>query len=149
MSSIALEQENKELIQKLDRKQKECAILEEKVRHLELSNSTMASDIIQYRSTNKTVGSPSPISNRLATPLSRRQHGSSVDRQSQSSNLRSMLESFSRTKTHSNHEDEIKNLQRLLEETLTKNMHLQKDLEAISLQMQQQQQQQQTSNNHS
>ena len=138
---MALEQENKELIQKLDRKQKECLVLEEKVRHLELSNSTMASDIINYRSTHKNVDSiRSPI------PSSRRQQGSSVDRHSQSSNFRSMLESFSRTKTQSNHDDEIKSLQRLLEETLTKNMHLQKDLEAMSLQIQQKQQEQQTSN---
>ena len=46
-----------------------------------------------------------------------------------------MLENFGANKTQSNHDDTIKNLQRLLEETLTKNMHLQKDLEAMSLQL--------------
>ena len=49
-----------------------------------------------------------------------------------------MLENFGANKTQSNHDDTIKNLQRLLEETLTKNMHLQKDLEAMSLQLQNQ-----------
>ena len=47
-----------------------------------------------------------------------------------------MFENFGGNKTPSNHDDTIKNLQRLLEETLTKNMHLQKDLEALSLQLQ-------------
>lgn len=49
-----------------------------------------------------------------------------------------MFENFSNTKTQSTNDDTIKNLQRLLEETLTKNMHLQKDLEAMSLQLQNQ-----------
>lgn len=53
MSASALEQENKELIQKLARTQEERSILEEKVRHLESSNSTMANDLIQYYSSDK------------------------------------------------------------------------------------------------
>jgi hypothetical protein len=47
-----------------------------------------------------------------------------------------MFESLSGNKNQSTNDDTIKNLQRLLEETLTKNMHLQKDLEAMSLQLQ-------------
>jgi cell division protein FtsB len=47
MSTSALEQENKDLIQKLARTQEERAILEEKVRHLESSSSSMANDLIQ------------------------------------------------------------------------------------------------------
>jgi hypothetical protein len=160
MSSLALEQENKDLIQKLARIQEERAILEEKVRHLESSNSTMANDLIQYYSNDKraSTSSESTLNNnertttnmfvsrldlptRYGTPPSRRRQTSSIDRQSQgpSLNLRTMLESISgTTKTQSNHDDTIRNLQRLLEETITKNMHLQKDLEVMSIQLQKQ-----------
>lgn len=76
---------------------------------------------------------------RFATPPTRRRQNLSTDRQTNlSSNFRQMLDSFSGNKTQSNYIDTIKNLQRLLEETLTKNMHLQKDLEAMSLQLQNQ-----------
>jgi hypothetical protein len=75
----------------------------------------------------------------LATPPSRRRQNLSTDRQSNTSlNLRNMFESFSVNKNQPANDDTIKNLQRLLEETLTKNMHLQKDLEAMSLQIQKQ-----------
>jgi len=53
MSSAALEQENKDLIQKLARAQEERSILEEKVRHLESSSSSMANDLIQQYSNDK------------------------------------------------------------------------------------------------
>lgn len=53
MSTTGLEQENKELIQKLARLQEERCILEEKVRHLESSSSSMANDLIQHYSTDK------------------------------------------------------------------------------------------------
>jgi hypothetical protein len=53
MGSVALEQENKDLIQKLARILEERSILEEKVRYLESSNSTMASDLIQHYSNDK------------------------------------------------------------------------------------------------
>ena len=72
-------------------------------------------------------------------PPSRRRQNPSVDRQSNlSSNFRHMLENFSANKNQSNQNDTIKNLQRLLEETLTKNMHLQNNLEAMALQLQNQ-----------
>ena len=53
MSIAALEQENKDLIQKLARTQEERCILEEKVHHLETSNSAMANDLIHYYSNDK------------------------------------------------------------------------------------------------
>jgi hypothetical protein len=53
MSAAALEQENKDLIQKLARTQEERSILEEKVRHLESSSSSMANDLIQQYSADK------------------------------------------------------------------------------------------------
>jgi hypothetical protein len=53
MSASALEQENKDLIQKLARAQEERSILEEKVRHLESSSSSMANDLIQHYSNDK------------------------------------------------------------------------------------------------
>ena len=53
MSAVALEQENKDLIQKLARTQEERAILEEKVRHLESSSSSMAHDLIQQYSSDR------------------------------------------------------------------------------------------------
>jgi hypothetical protein len=49
-----------------------------------------------------------------------------------------MFENLGGNKSQTSNDDTIKNLQRLLEETLTKNMHLQKDLEAMSLQLQNQ-----------
>ena len=82
----------------------------------------------------------SGVNTRYATPPpSRRRQNASTDRQGNTSlNLRNMFESLSGNKTQSTNDDTIKNLQRLLEETLTKNMHLQKNLEAMSLQLQQQ-----------
>ncbi|CAF2392737.1 unnamed protein product [Rotaria sp. Silwood2] len=138
MSTTALEQENKDLIQKLARTQEERAILEEKVRHLESSNSGMANDLIQHYSNDKR-GSVSSANTRYSTPPSRRRQNTSTDRQSTTTlNFRHMFESLSGNKNQSTNDDTIKNLQRLLEETLTKNMHLQKDLEAMSLQLQKQ-----------
>ena len=138
MSASALEQENKDLIQKLARSQEERSILEEKVRHLESSSSSMANDLIQQYSSDKR-SSVSSVNTRYATPPSRRRQNLSSDRQSNiSSNLRHMFENLGGNKTQSSNDDTIKNLQRLLEETLTKNMHLQKDLEAMSLQLQNQ-----------
>lgn len=69
------------------------------------------------------------------SPSSARRRNPSADRQL---NFRQMLGSFSVNKSQSNQTDTIKNLQRLLEETLTKNMHLQNNLEAMSLQLQNQ-----------
>ncbi|CAF0722314.1 unnamed protein product [Rotaria sordida] len=138
MSTTALEQENKDLIQKLARTQEERSILEEQVRHLESSNSSMANDLIQHYSHEKRA-SVSGVSTRYSTPPSRRRQNTSTDRQSNTTlNFRHMLESLSGNKNQSTNDDTIKNLQRLLEETLTKNMHLQKDLETMSLQLQKQ-----------
>jgi hypothetical protein len=53
MSTVQLEQENKDLILKLARTQEERCILEEKVRHLESSSSAMANDLIQHYSNDK------------------------------------------------------------------------------------------------
>ncbi len=79
------------------------------------------------------------VNTRYATPPSRRRQNLSSDRQSNiSSNLRHMFENLGGNKSQTSNDDTIKNLQRLLEETLTKNMHLQKDLEAMSLQLQNQ-----------
>jgi len=79
------------------------------------------------------------VNSRLATPPSSRRQNSSTERHSNTSlNLRNMFESLSGNKNQSSNDDAIKNLQRLLEETLTKNMHLQKDLESMSLQLQKQ-----------
>lgn len=152
MSAVALEQENKDLILKLARTQEERAVLEERVRHLESSSSSMANDLIQQYSTERrgsTTGrifcilkndnftsTCKGVNTRYATPPSRRRQNQSSDRQTNiSSNLRHMFDNLSGNKSQSSNDDTIKNLQRLLEETLTKNMHLQKDLEAMSLQL--------------
>ena len=67
---------------------------------------------------------------------SRRQQNSSTDRQAL--NFRTMFENLTGNKAQIANDDNIRNLQHLLEETLTRNMHLQKDLEAMSLQLQNQ-----------
>lgn len=61
---MALEQENKDLIQKLARAQDERGILEEKVRHLESSSSSMANDLIQQYSNEKRNSISSKIHSR-------------------------------------------------------------------------------------
>ncbi|UJR35387.1 hypothetical protein I4U23_028144 [Adineta vaga] len=111
MSPVGLEQENKDLIQKLARIQEERSVLEEKVRHLESSNSAMANDLIQHYSNDKR-GSITGINTRVSTPPSRRRQNPSAERQSGPSlNLRNMFEHLSGNKSQSNNDEIIKNLQ--------------------------------------
>ena len=69
MSAVALEQENKDLIQKLARAQEERSILEEKVRHLESASSSMANDILQQYASDKRGSTSSKI---MIFPLEKR-----------------------------------------------------------------------------
>ncbi|CAF0909026.1 unnamed protein product [Didymodactylos carnosus] len=152
--SSPLEQENNDLILKLAKVQEEKAVLEEKVRHLETSGSSMADDLVQksaiiqhYSIEKRAVASSS---NAFPSRLSRRHP--SIERNNNNSgiNLRNMFDTLVRDNIHSkqtssSNDDTIKNLQRLLEETLTKNMHLQKDLEILSRTLESSQQKSDTS----
>ncbi|KAH6928498.1 hypothetical protein HPB50_016835 [Hyalomma asiaticum] len=119
-----LEQENNDLVSRLAALQEEKWILEEKLNHLEVSNSSMADDLVNktaiiqyYCMDSKYVESMSSF----FWPLSTLQHVSIHG-----------LSFFRADKGDENLKEINRRMQRMLEETLTKNMHLQKDLEVIS-----------------
>uniref|UniRef100_A0A3Q2FYD5 GRIP1 associated protein 1 n=1 Tax=Cyprinodon variegatus TaxID=28743 RepID=A0A3Q2FYD5_CYPVA len=106
-----------ELFQRLAEVQQEKWMLEEKVKHLEVSCSSMAEDICRKSAIIETY-----------VMDSRRGHGGSQgDRGGLGSVLRDLVKPGDENLREMN-----KKLQNMLEEQLTKNMHLQKDLELLS-----------------
>uniref|UniRef100_A0A3Q4GTP6 GRIP1 associated protein 1 n=1 Tax=Neolamprologus brichardi TaxID=32507 RepID=A0A3Q4GTP6_NEOBR len=106
-----------ELFQRLAEVQQEKWMLEEKVKHLEVSCSSMAEDICRKSAIIETY-----------VMDSRRGHGGSQgDRGGLGSVLRELVKPGDENLREMN-----KKLQHMLEEQLTKNMHLQKDLELLS-----------------
>uniref|UniRef100_A0A3Q1B330 GRIP1 associated protein 1 n=1 Tax=Amphiprion ocellaris TaxID=80972 RepID=A0A3Q1B330_AMPOC len=103
-----------ELFQRLAEVQQEKWMLEEKVKHLEVSCSSMAEDICRKSAIIETYVMDSRI-------------GSQGDRGGLSSVLRDLVKPGDENLREMN-----KKLQNMLEEQLTKNMHLQKDLEVLS-----------------
>lgn len=138
-NTSSLEVENKELAKNLDRVKNECAILKERVQHLESSSSSMANDLIQRYSQDRRSSTIS--TNHSATPPPSRRRQPSNDRQLHGQmNIRNFIGNLGGHRTQSTNDDTtIRNLQRALEETLTKNVHLQNDLAAMSSLLQQQQ----------
>ncbi|CAN7989180.1 unnamed protein product [Ixodes hexagonus] len=118
-----LEQENNDLVGRLAALQEEKWVLEEKINHLEVSNSSMADDlvsktaIIQYYCMESKYESAMAHHQAASTP-----EKLTVKR----------LVDFIKDKGDENLKEMNRRMQRMLEETLTKNMHLQKDLEVIS-----------------
>ncbi|XP_074536952.1 GRIP1-associated protein 1 isoform X2 [Halichoeres trimaculatus] len=114
-----------ELFQRLAEVQQEKWMLEEKVKHLEVSCSSMAEDICRKSAIIETYVMDSRID----------VSGSAVGGHSSSQGDRGGLGSVLRDLVKPGDEnlrEMNKKLQNMLEEQLTKNMHLQKDLEVLS-----------------
>ncbi|KAM4695903.1 GRIP1-associated protein 1 isoform 2-T2 [Rhinophrynus dorsalis] len=113
------DEEVSDLFQRLAEIQQEKWMLEEKVKHLEVSSASMAEDLCRKSAIIETYVMDSRID--VSTT-----HGQ-VDRSSLGSVLRDLVKPGDENLREMN-----KKLQNMLEEQLTKNMHLQKDLEALS-----------------
>ncbi|XP_077464515.1 GRIP1-associated protein 1 isoform X2 [Stigmatopora argus] len=114
-----------ELFQRLAEVQQEKWMLEEKVKHLEVSCSSMAEDICRKSAIIETYVMDSRID---VSGGAAGGHGApQVDRGGLGSVLRDLVKSGDENLREMN-----KKLQNMLEEQLTKNMHLHKDLEALS-----------------
>ncbi|XP_016411687.1 GRIP1-associated protein 1-like isoform X1 [Sinocyclocheilus rhinocerous] len=113
-----------ELFQRLAEVQQEKWMLEEKVKHLEVSCASMADDICKKSAIIETyvMDSRRDVSGGGAVA-----HGAQGERGGLSSVLRDLVKPGDENLREMN-----KKLQNMLEEQLTKNMHLQKDLEVLS-----------------
>ncbi|XP_061745256.1 GRIP1-associated protein 1 isoform X4 [Nerophis ophidion] len=114
-----------ELFQRLAEVQQEKWMLEEKVKHLEVSCSSMAEDICRKSAIIETYVMDSRID--VSGGAVGSHGGSQGDRGGLGSVLRDLVKSGDENLREMN-----KKLQNMLEEQLTKNMHLQKDLEVLS-----------------
>ncbi|XP_054868838.1 GRIP1-associated protein 1 [Amphiprion ocellaris] len=114
-----------ELFQRLAEVQQEKWMLEEKVKHLEVSCSSMAEDICRKSAIIETYVMDSRID--VSGSAVGGHGGSQGDRGGLSSVLRDLVKPGDENLREMN-----KKLQNMLEEQLTKNMHLQKDLEVLS-----------------
>lgn len=113
------ESEHDDLLNRLATSQQQKWTLEEKVQHLEESNAAMCEDLLQ-----KTAIIEYYVMDGRSDHLPA--HKSNDDKLS----LKKVLELVNRSDV--NMKEMNRKLQRMLEETLTKNMHLQKDLETLS-----------------
>ncbi|KAJ8265064.1 hypothetical protein COCON_G00141630 [Conger conger] len=113
-----------ELFLRLAEVQQEKWMLEEKVKHLEVSCSSMADDICKKSAIIETYVMDSRRDVSGAAAVS---HGALADRGGLGSVLRDLVKPGDENLREMN-----KKLQNMLEEQLTKNMHLQKDLEVLS-----------------
>ncbi|KAA0714333.1 GRIP1-associated protein 1 [Triplophysa tibetana] len=113
-----------ELFQRLAEVQQEKWMLEEKVKHLEVSCASMAEDICKKSAIIETyvMDSRRDVSGGFGLA-----HGAQGERGGLSSVLRDLVKPGDENLREMN-----KKLQNMLEEQLTKNMHLQKDLEVLS-----------------
>lgn len=113
------ESEHDDLLNRLAASQQQKWTLEEKVQHLEESNAAMCEDLLQ-----KTAIIEYYVMDGRSDHLPA--HKSNDDKLS----LKKVLDLVNRGDV--NMKEMNRKLQRMLEETLTKNMHLQKDLETLS-----------------
>ncbi|KAK7145625.1 hypothetical protein R3I93_013382 [Phoxinus phoxinus] len=113
-----------ELFQRLAEVQQEKWMLEEKVKHLEVSCASMADDICKKSAI---IEMYVMDSRRDVSGLHGVAHGAQGERGGLSSVLRDFVKPGDENLREMN-----KKLQNMLEEQLTKNMHLQKDLEVLS-----------------
>ncbi|XP_044856357.1 GRIP1-associated protein 1 isoform X2 [Mauremys mutica] len=113
------DEEISELFQRLAETQQEKWMLEEKVKHLEVSSSSMAADLCRKSAIIETYVMDSRID--VSAP-----HGP-LERGGLGSVLRDLVKPGDENLREMN-----KKLQNMLEEQLTKNMHLQKHLEVLS-----------------
>ncbi|XP_036803492.1 GRIP1-associated protein 1 isoform X5 [Oncorhynchus mykiss] len=118
-----------ELFQRLAGVQQEKWMLEEKVKHLEVSCSSMADDICKKSSIIETYVMDSRIAHGAHGATSVAHHVGQVG--GHGHGLGSVLRDLVKPGDE-NMREMNKKLQNMLEEQLTKNMHLQKDLEVLS-----------------
>ncbi|XP_028307953.1 GRIP1-associated protein 1 isoform X3 [Gouania willdenowi] len=120
------DEEVNELFQRLAEVQQEKWMLEEKVKHLEVSCSSMAEDLCRKSSIIETYVMESRID--VSSSAAHGGHGGSQgDRGGLGSVLRDLVKPGDENLREMN-----KKLQNMLEEQLTKNLHLHKDLEVLS-----------------
>ncbi|XP_034392211.1 GRIP1-associated protein 1 isoform X3 [Cyclopterus lumpus] len=120
-----------ELFQRLAEVQQEKWMLEEKVKHLEVSCSSMAEDICKKSSIIETYVMDSRIDVSGGAFGGHGGHGGHGGSQGERGGLGSVLRDLVKPGDE-NLREMNKKLQNMLEEQLTKNMHLQKDLEVLS-----------------
>ncbi|KAL6119006.1 gripap1 [Pungitius sinensis] len=120
-----------ELFQRLAEVQQEKWMLEEKVKHLEVSCSSMAEDICRKSSIIETYVMESRIDVSGGAIGGHGGHGGHGGSQGERGGLGSVLRDLVKPGDE-NLREMNKKLQNMLEEQLTKNMHLQKDLEVLS-----------------
>ncbi|XP_058873311.1 GRIP1-associated protein 1 isoform X2 [Acipenser ruthenus] len=116
-----------ELFQRLAEVQQEKWMLEEKVKHLEVSCSSMADDICNKSAIIETYVMDSRIDVSAAAAGTHAGHAAHPERGILGTVLRDLVKPGDENLREMN-----KKLQNMLEEQLTKNMHLQKDLEVLS-----------------
>uniref|UniRef100_A0A8C9T0F2 GRIP1 associated protein 1 n=1 Tax=Scleropages formosus TaxID=113540 RepID=A0A8C9T0F2_SCLFO len=116
-----------ELFQRLAEVQQEKWLLEEKVKHLEVSCASMAEDICRKSAIIETYVMDSRIDVSSAASVS---HGGQVERGGLGSVLRDLVKPGDENLREMN-----KKLQNMLEEQLTKNMHLQKVSVGVQLEL--------------
>ncbi|XP_041129722.1 GRIP1-associated protein 1 [Polyodon spathula] len=116
-----------ELFQRLAEVQQEKWMLEEKVKHLEVSCSSMADDICNKSAIIETYVMDSRIDVSGAAAGTHGGHAAHPERGILGAVLRDLVKPGDENLREMN-----KKLQNMLEEQLTKNMHLQKDLEVLS-----------------
>ncbi|KAJ8047571.1 GRIP1-associated protein 1 [Holothuria leucospilota] len=126
--AASLSEETTELISRLTELQQENWALEEKVRHLEESNSCMAEDLLKKSAIIETH----VMERKLVDPA--KSSSSSVEKKSGAAASLSKLKDFMTAPggDYDGMKDMNQKLQIMLEETLTKNMHLQQDIEMLS-----------------
>ncbi|XP_071511717.1 GRIP1-associated protein 1-like [Diadema antillarum] len=130
MMSASLSEETTELIAKLTQLQQENWALEEKVRHLEESNACMAEDILR-----KSAIIENHVMERKIIDPGKSSSTPRDDRsETKGPSLRKMRELMkgSRDVEEESQREMNQKLQLMLEETITKNMHLQQDIEMLS-----------------
>ncbi|XP_025069453.1 GRIP1-associated protein 1, partial [Alligator sinensis] len=115
------EDEAAELFQRLAETQQQKWLLEEKVKHLEVSSASMAEDLCRKSTIIETYVMDSRID------VSRAPDGAGPERR-----LGAALRELVRPGADENLREMNKKLQNLLEEQLTKNLHLSQDLEVLS-----------------
>jgi hypothetical protein len=129
----AIDGEHKQILDKLTQLQEANWKLEEKVNHLETANAAMAEDlvskssIISYyyldRKTNNNSSTTNPAGSNFKSIVTDFLN-QKTNTQYNNSSSGGALSAFLNNMGNSSESDDVKKLRRLLEETLTKNMHL-------------------------
>lgn len=123
-NSVHVEAEHNELLNRLAGLQQANWNLEEKVSHLEMSNSAMAEDLIQK----------TKIIEHYVRDTGSKNDSKIHHPQDDKLTLKKVLDLVNKS-DEQNLKEMNRKLQRMLEETLTKNMHLEQNLEAMSIEV--------------